>query len=125
MAKLALQGACVACVALILFISWKLVKSQSFTIYIQGASKKSVISEILLNDVCLYAKTCRSFRVHCRDTNTFPVVPRHTLVSYLSGQEVMKGAIGLFTVFRPPSHILLITLFFEAPCIYSEMSLLN
>ena len=30
--------------------------------------KKGVISEILLNDVCLYAKTCRSFKVHCRDT---------------------------------------------------------
>ena len=28
----------------------------------------SFVFIILLNDVCLYAKTCRSFRVHCRDT---------------------------------------------------------
>ena len=55
-----------------------------FCWYLQGVSKKRVISEIWLNDVCLYSRTCRGYRVHCRHKKMFPIVTRRALVFFLS-----------------------------------------
>ena len=45
--------------------------------------KKRVISEIWLNGVCFYSRTCRVYRVHCRHKETFPIIARHTLEAFL------------------------------------------
>ena len=38
----------------------------------------------MLKDVSSYCRASRGCRVHCRDTNVFPVVPGHALVSFVS-----------------------------------------
>ena len=38
----------------------------------------------LLNNFSAYFMASRGCRVHCRDTNVFPVVPGHALVSFVS-----------------------------------------
>ena len=35
----------------------------------------------MLNEVCSLCRACKGYRVHCRDTQTFPEVHRHTLTS--------------------------------------------
>ena len=35
----------------------------------------------MLHEVSSFCKAFKGYRVHCRDTQMFPVVPRHTLAS--------------------------------------------
>ena len=66
----------------------------------------------MLNDVCIYCRTCRGCRMHSRDTHNFPLVPRHILVSSLSVPRnyVRRNR----PVSAPKNPISLIP-----PCIYS------
>ena len=44
----------------------------------------------MLIDLSFYCRACGWCRVHCRDTQTFPVVPRHSLVSCISVPDSME-----------------------------------
>ena len=61
--------------------------------------KPEYIWDSMLIYMSSYCKVCRQCRVHCKDTKTFPVVPRHTPVSYISWLNSMARHNKLF---KPP-----------------------
>ena len=77
--------------------------------------KPEYIWDSMLIYMSSYCKVCRQCRVHCKDTKTFPVAPRHTPVSYISWLNSMTRHNKLF---KPPKRLIsLILVFFETPCI--------
>ena len=67
----------------------------------------------MLIDLSFYCRACRGCRVHCRDTKTFPVVPRHGLVSCISVPDSMER--HKTRLKAPKCLISLITVFFGTP----------
>ena len=68
----------------------------------------------MLIDLSFYCRACEWCRVHCRNTQTFPVVPRHSLVSCISVPDSMER---YKTHLKAPKCLIsLITLFFGTPC---------
>ena len=67
----------------------------------------------MLIDLSFYCRACEWCRVHCRDTQTFPVVPRHSLVSCISVPDSMER---YKTRLKAPKCLIsLITLFLGHP----------
>ena len=59
--------------------------------------------------------------MHCRDAKTFPVVPRHGLVSY---RGVLVSMVRHKKLLKAPKCLIsLITLFFGTPCIWVYMGI--
>ena len=69
----------------------------------------------MLIDLSFYCRACRGCRVHCRDTKTFPVVPRHGLVSCISVPDSMER--HKTRLKAPKCLISLITVFLGRPVI--------
>ena len=84
---------------------------------IEAQINKHLILNICVIDTSFSCRACRGCRVHCRDTKTFPVVPRHGLVSYRGVPVSMVRHKKLLKA--PKCLISLITVFFGTPCILS------
>ena len=82
---------------------------------IEAQINKHLILNICVIDTSFSCRACRGCRVHCRDTKTFPVVPRHGLVSYRGVPVSMVRHKKLLKA--PKCLISLITVFFGKPCI--------
>ena len=82
---------------------------------IEAQINKHLILNICVIDLSFSCRACRGCRVHCRDAKTFPVVPRHGLVSYRGVPVSMVRHKKLLKA--PKCLISLITLFFGTPCL--------
>ena len=67
----------------------------------------------MLHEVSSFCRAFNGYRVHCRDTQTFPVVPRHTLVSNTKDPLRIKRHKRLLWALKP--LILLSDIFLRHP----------
>ena len=68
----------------------------------------------MLHEVSSFCRAFKGNRVHCRDTQMFPVVPRHTLASNTKDPLRIKRHKRLLWALKP--LISLSGIFFETPC---------
>ena len=57
----------------------------------------------MLHEVSSFCRAFKGYRVHCRDTQTFPVVHRRALVSYISVPDSMARHKKLLNA---PKHLI-------------------
>ena len=88
---------------------------------IEAQINKHLILNICVIDLSFSCRACRGCRVHCRDAKTFPVVPRHGLVSYRGVPVSMVRHKKLLKA--PKCLISLITLFLGHPVHYTTLNL--
>ena len=68
----------------------------------------------MLHEFSSFCRAFKGFRVHCRDTQMFPVVPRHTFASNIKDPFRIERHKSLLWALK---HLISLSdIFFEAPC---------
>ena len=74
----------------------------------------------MLHEVSSFCRAFKGYRVHCRDTQMFPVVPRHTLASNIKDPFRMERHKRLLWALK--RLFLLSFMFFETPCMKRKLT---